>query len=344
MGGVGEAYPGSTGGEIFNCYEDSTAPVIGSVTRNQAAGYYSTASGVSNKASGDISWVAGFNNTVNDSSTPHNAYGHLVMGGNNTVSPGTGTNHSCTVGFYNTANGSDQVTVGYSNENRTSSSVVVGLECMATTGSNWMMYGGALKPYNNTPTGGKTIYGLLNNATTSITKPKVVVGVGNSNADRKNAIEMNYSDTKILTNFQLASDTTAVNAITPYIDPNNPTTDDKTLVTKSYRRNLPAQLTDDLVNNQSTSIAVGATLNLESGFSITFPAWTELIKIGITNSGGYMDYITMAADVNKNYASVTGAGTIDVYSYNVTTKDFTFVSGGSSASILSIRAEGKTTI
>ena len=123
-----------------------------------------------------------------------------------------------------------------------------------------------------------------------------------------------------------------------------PSSDDQTLVTVSYRRNLPVQLSNDLVNNQSTTLAKEASINLETGFSITLPEWTELIKLGITNSGGYMDYITMAADVNKSYVSVTGAGTIDVYSYNASTKAFTFVSGGDSIRILSLRVEGKTTI
>lgn len=122
------------------------------------------------------------------------------------------------------------------------------------------------------------------------------------------------------------------------------TSDDQTLVTKSYRRGLPVKLCNDLVNNQSTTVAKEATVNLESGFSITLPEWTELITMGITNSGGYMDYVTMAADVNKSYVSVTGAGTVDVYSYNASTKDFTFVSGGDSIRILSIRVEGKSTI
>ena len=123
-----------------------------------------------------------------------------------------------------------------------------------------------------------------------------------------------------------------------------PSSDDQTLVTVSYRRNLPVQLSNDLVNNQSTTLAKEASINLETGFSISLPEWTELIKLGITNSGGYMDYVTMAADVNKSYVSVTGAGTIDVYSYNASTKDFTFVSGGDSIRILSLRVEGKTTI
>lgn len=120
--------------------------------------------------------------------------------------------------------------------------------------------------------------------------------------------------------------------------------DDQTLVTVSYRRGLPVQLTNDLVNNQSTTVAKEGSINLETDFSITLPEWTELIKLGITNSGGYMDYVTMAADVNKSYVSVTGAGTIDVYSYNASTKVFTFVSGGDSIRILSLRVEGKTTI
>lgn len=138
------------------------------------------------------------------------------------------------------------------------------------------------------------------------------------------------------------NNTTVTNIAAPTEDP--PSSDDQTLITVSYRRGLPVKLSNDLVNNQSTMVAKEASVNLESGFSITLPEWTELIKLGITNSGGYMDYVTMAADVNKNYVSVTGAGTIDVYSYNASTKDFTFVSGGDSIRILSIRVEGKTTI
>lgn len=138
------------------------------------------------------------------------------------------------------------------------------------------------------------------------------------------------------------NNTTVTNIAAPTEDP--PSSDDQTLITVSYRRGLPVKLSNDLVNNQSTTVAKEGSVNLESGFSITLPEWTELIKLGITNSGGYMDYVTMAADVNKNYVSVTGAGTIDVYSYNASTKDFTFVSGGDSIRILSLRVEGKTTI
>lgn len=138
------------------------------------------------------------------------------------------------------------------------------------------------------------------------------------------------------------NNTTVTNITAPTEDP--PSSDDQTLVTVSYRRGLPAKLCNDLVNNQSTTVVKEGSVNLESGFSITLPEWTELITMGITNSGGYMDYVTMAADVNKSYVSVTGAGTIDVYSYNASTKDFTFVSGGDSIRILSIRVEGKTTI
>lgn len=138
------------------------------------------------------------------------------------------------------------------------------------------------------------------------------------------------------------NDITVTDITYPTEDP--PSYEDQTLVTMSYRRGLPVKLCNDLVNNQSTTVAKEGSVNLESGFSITLPEWTELIMLGITNSGGYMDYVTMAADVNKSYVSVTGAGTIDVYSYNASTKDFTFVSGGDSIRILSLRVEGKTTI
>lgn len=146
-----------------------------------------------------------------------------------------------------------------------------------------------------------------------------------------------------ISTYSLTLNNVTVTDITaPTEDP--PSSDDQTLVTVSYRRGLPVKLCDDLVNNQSTTVAKEASVNLETDFSITLPEWTELIKLGITNSGGYMDYVTMAADVNKSYVSVTGAETIDVYSYNASTKVFTFVSGGDSIRILSLRVEGKTTI
>lgn len=276
-----------------------------------------------------MGWAAGLNNLITDTSTPHTGKGFIALGFNNEVRPGTSENYIVAIGNANEGYGANNFIFGRSN---------VG-------SSNMVMAGFGLKKITSGGTNNNAcLYGTYNNTSSGLNGTVVAIGVGTSNLDRKNAMVMSKDVVKVINDLELRSDHTQVNAITPYVDPDNPTADDQTLVTKSYRRNLPVQLTNDLVNNQSTSIANGATINLETGFSITFPTWTELIKIGITNSGGYMDYITMAADVNKSYLSVTGAGTVDEFSYNASTKDFTFVSGGTSASILSIRAEGKTTI
>lgn len=288
--------------------------------------------------------MCGSNNQTPGTHT--SASGGLIAGYNNNVKSVTGA--AICLGGNNRVYGNNQIFIGYDNNAQGSTSVYS--ICLGR---------GLIVSNNNLKQ--KVVLGTYNVDAASLSSEKgklqTVVGGGDSDnlGHRFNAVEvytgLNSTNSccvifpqQIALSNYTTSNKAYVNAITAPPDPDNLTTDDQTLVTKSYRRNLPAQLTNDLVNNQSTSIANGATLNLETDFSITFPDWTELIKIGITNSGGYMDYITMAADVNKSYVSVTGAGTIDVYSYNASTKDFTFVSGGSSASILSIRAEGKTTI
>lgn len=347
---MGEAYPGSTGGEIFNCYET----IEGVVTRNEATGDYSTAVGCSNKANVANSWVCGDGNSVTLSQGT--GTGNWVLGRNNTITSYDGANEVI-IGKSNTSKGRGNIILGYDNtltNNSSNNNNVFGHEnsVAGSKGKNYLigyknetssnaelsyLFGEQLKSIAK----GQVIIGRYND--TSISGNGIHLGTGTGTSYRRTGMKLNYDEIAFYEPL-IFNGSSKVQWTTAPPDPDNLTTDDQTLVTKSYRRNLPAQLTDDLVNNQSTSITNGATLNLETDFSITFPAWTELIKIGITNSGGYMDYITMAADVNKSYVSVTGAGTIDEYSYNAATKDFTFVSGGASASILSIRAEGKTTI
>lgn len=80
------------------------------------------------------------------------------------------------------------------------------------------------------------IIGRLNNTTTSLSAPSVIIANGYSVGAtdyRQSAIEIDQTDTKILNNLQLASDTTAVNAITPALS-SPASIDDKTLVTKSH--------------------------------------------------------------------------------------------------------------
>jgi hypothetical protein len=77
------------------------------------------------------------------------------------------------------------------------------------------------------------VLGHFNNETLALSDAKVILACGSSVGTRKNAIEINTSNCKILHNLQLANDTTAVNAITPALS-NPASIDDMTLVTKSH--------------------------------------------------------------------------------------------------------------
>lgn len=134
-----------------------------------------------------------------------------------------------------------------------------------------------------------------------------------------------------------------VNNITaPTSDP--PSVDDQTLITKSYKRGLPIELLDDIVNYQSKLIKPGTSVNLETDFSVTFPSWAKLIRICILNSGGYKDYITMDISNDDKYTSVTGPGSVDTFKYTASTKNLQYFSGGGNIYLFAIRAEGNTII
>lgn len=117
--GVGQAYPGSTGGEIFNYYGTDS-------NKNIASGDYSTANGYHNTSAGNYSFTAGTNNTV--SATASIMLGRSNVGvAKNTFGLGkdlTAQGADCTyVGQYNNtttalSNPDFVVGVGTSNSNR----------------------------------------------------------------------------------------------------------------------------------------------------------------------------------------------------------------------------------
>lgn len=75
-GGVGEAYPGSTGGEIFNCYEGTE--------KNIASGNYSTAHGKKNECTSPFAFAAGYGNRISLTFD----YTAIALGSNNDVKGG----------------------------------------------------------------------------------------------------------------------------------------------------------------------------------------------------------------------------------------------------------------
>ena len=270
------------------------------MTRNQAAGYYSTASGVSNKANGDVSWVAGYDNTVNDTSTPHTAYGHLVLGGSNTISPNTGSNISCTVGFNNTTQGGYHNCVfGVMNSTTTKEDYLIGgaNKNEASYGGNFLCGLNNVIPSTN-KRGGIYLYGQNLRITKSTTGPQALVVLGKGPASgsinvpsAKSTlatailggsgtnfnIECYPTYTKMDLPFRLPSDDTEVNAIDAPADPANPTTDEQTLATLGSLHNLGIMRQEQHYFTTLPNLA-GGTQNITNDLGLTVPAWaTEII-------------------------------------------------------------------
>ena len=223
------------------------------IKRNQASGAYSTAMGASNKANIDYSAAIGYNNNLYSGSYTGCKY-HYTIGTTNTVLPnGDNQDNSLTIGFSNEQNGKGNFIFGSNNLAKYNSNVanclLVGRENTARNNKKYLFglkntssatsniefhYGCGLSGFS---TGGVlTLLGNYNFTSPSLTSPRVIVGCG-ANGANKNAIEINATDLKILNDLQLASDATTVNAITPPQDPNNVTTYDQTLVTKSHLTN-----------------------------------------------------------------------------------------------------------
>lgn len=336
---MGEAYPGSRGGEIFNYYgTDANA--------NTASGDYSTTIGIGNKNSGYHTFVGGDSNV----STSNNAFvfGHantltssslenFILGGSNSTVPRASTQPR------------EQIIIG--NDNKCT---------YALRGTR--MFGKGLQDDLNAKV--QTTYlGCWNAPMDNIANTErtygIVVGAGSTTTARRNALEI-FSDglnagklnlVHIPSPFYFSlnnhSNGAFVNQITDPLS-NPASTDDKTLATKAYVDSHILGITvpraDVLLTGQSTTVSNGGSISLETDLSLTLPTWTKQLRLGIHNSGGYVEYLLIDNVSAHSYVSVTGAGTVDVYSYDPTTTTFTFVSGGTSMSIVSVRAEGTASI
>lgn len=309
-GGVGQSYSGSTGGEIFNYYGTDS-------DKNIASGNYSTAHGKKNSCTSLYAFAAGYNNEI--TSTIDGTA--IALGSSNKVGGGTALGHD-----------------------------------------NLIVDGGAFGSFLDNTAGSSTngnrisyLVGTANNTTLlfperSKNYPAALVVGSGAIYKPENAIEC-YHNYGVANNSLVAFPTSVclsnkviVNAITPPQDPNNVTADDQTLVTKSYVKGITVPRSEILLTGQSTTVANGGSVSLETDLSLTLPTWAKQIRMGIHNSGGYVEYLLIDNINAHSYVSVTGAGTIDVYSYDPATTTFTYVSGGASMSIVSIRAEGTTTI
>lgn len=208
-GGVGEAYPGSTGGEIFNCYEGGN--------RNQAPANYSTAIGFKNRSLAVNSFTFGSNNT--------NSGSCAIVGGYNNTMTAAG-NYGCIfginnnppyggyiIGSYNNASG---IVIGNNNTNYYSSLV------------NGILIGDHLN-YNAQASVNPIIIGHYNNYPV-LSSASLIFACGTSNASI-NAIEISPDYTKIRNRFQLNNNDAWVVFIDTPQNPNNITTDEKTLAT-----------------------------------------------------------------------------------------------------------------
>lgn len=309
---------------------------MSTVTRNQAEGYYSTASGVTNKANGDISWVAGFRNTVYDSTTPHTAFGHMVLGGNNTVTPGgTNMNESCTIGFNNTIETCYHNCVfGVSNSAKSINNYLIGgsNQINGNKGNNFVCGLSNVIPNTNSA-GGIYLYGqnlhiskatggpqhlvvLGKGTTTNIQVPATKSSLGTAiigGSSTNFNIECYGTYTKLDLPLRLPTDDTEVDAIMPPQDPNNIIQDDKTLVTKSH---LPVAL---LTASASLS-DVDPVLDLSSVWS-NVRATDNNIRFYVRINGVcYESTICNCKAVDgllefQRNAYDSGANTTDVYEY-----------------------------
>ena len=194
--GVGQSYPGSTGGEIFNYYGTDA-------NKNVASGDYSTAMGRKNKATAPYAFAAGNGNKVESN-------GGYAMGNNNEVYIGG----EGALGHNNHVSGNSSTAIGFNN----------------TITDN---YAFALGGYLTSSDTNQVVIGRANNPATDLTYPTVVIGVGDSDYDRMNAIECNYTSTKICNNLELVATSTKANKISDPIS-NPPSQSDMTLASEAY--------------------------------------------------------------------------------------------------------------
>ena len=300
---MGEAYPGSTGGEIFNYYgTDSNA--------NTASGDYSTTTGYNNKNATAYTLMCGSNNKTSGTGSK----GSLIAGYNNDVA--NIQDVAICLGGNNQVYGNNQIFIGYDNIAQSSispKSICVGRGLNVNSSS--LNQKVVLGTYNNNSPTLSSVAGNL----------QTIIGGGQANYSgyKANAIEIyfglnevNYSksftlfpDYIGLGNFTLTNKA-AVNAITPPPDPNNVTQDDRTLVTKtrvpspllttatSLSENDPAlDLSSDWSNVRASDTNIRFYIRING---ICF----ESTICDCKNSDGYLQFERNAYDSNAQSTTI----------------------------------------
>lgn len=308
--GVGQAYPGSTGGEIFNYYgTDSNKNIasgnystarglhntssgtcaISSGTNNTASGAYSTAIGQANTASGGTSFTAGMSNTASNTTS-------IALGSNNQNSG----SYAITLGVGNTTSALNTLACGNSNTVKSQNSQAFGEgNTIDTSSNNSSIFGrsntvkkaGVIIGSNNeitTQTGNVligsnltdntsnnvVIVGRYNTAPT-ISNPKLILASGGGSSTKTNAIECNANTTKIRNNLQLATNSYEVNDITaPLSSPAS--AEDKTLTTEAWVR--------DRTRVENTGLTLYANDYIDLYLGVDEAAIVQLDSPSIMNS------------------------------------------------------------
>lgn len=230
QGGVGQAYPGSTGGEIFNYYgTDAQA--------NTAGGPYSTTIGIDNKNVGSQNLVGGGSNTISGDGSKSN---NIVFGHSNSVTLEKDSANFASSGVF----GEGNTILLDKKETSFYASFLIGRNLMYDTRNT------------NDELNGCVIVGKFNPDLFRLTNPSFLVGCGNNANDRRTAMEINYDTTKICNSLTLPYDSTVVNAITPALS-TPASIADMTLATKAYvdgNANMPMKhLANALTNLDETS-------------------------------------------------------------------------------------------
>lgn len=341
MGGVGKPYPGSTGGEFFNYYVDDS-------NKNTAEGEYSSTFGYNNKSKGKRSIVGGMANELNDpegeqcllfgyknkisdlSTNTSKTDNMILLGQENTITKSVGSSSSDRVdailGINNTITSSSS---GY-----VSQCQIIGCNNeLTSSASSKSIYQsqllGSHLSITNTKTNNITVVGTYNNETTALTNPSVVIASGNAGYGRKNVIECTRDDCKILTNLQLASDTTAVNAIDAPADPANPTTNEQTLATLGSLHNLgmPRQLNVNPATPIAYDFANNTPIAIETDFSITIPTWAQYMRVF---------YISGPSGLGRRGEACIELGSTTAIYYSTCTYEVTSVGGVPTEYILNL--------
>lgn len=328
-GGVGEAYPGSTGGEFFNYYGTDN-------NKNEASGDYSSTFGYNNKNTAPKLLMCGSNNQTPGANT--NAKGGLIAGYNNNVRAIDGA--AICLGGDNVVYGNNQIFIGYDNKSQGSyspKSICIGR--------------GLIVSFSNLKQ--KVVLGTYNIDAATLTSKKdrlqTIIGGGDSEYEghRHNAMEVYSSlneDSKCCVLFPdqiaLSNYTTSnkayVNAIDPPQDPTNPTTNEQTLATlgsiqalKDAINNAHLQRRQVLVTGQITYLSRNVAYNLESQFSITIPSWANRLRMGIQigsngSTQGYTEFGLVSGKYTYTALSTTSENFYIVhYLYDSSNKSIT---------------------